>query len=85
MIDFANVLCFPGVMKADLRISIKDYHRNKKLKILLFRPAFPCRGFHVRMNDAPWPANGRPVCLSRLKVALRKSLVRASQSPCGTV
>jgi hypothetical protein len=40
-------------MKADLRISIKDYHRNKSLKILLFRPAFPSRGFYVRMNGAP--------------------------------
>jgi len=27
-------------MKAELRISIKDYHRNKSLKILLIRPPF---------------------------------------------
>ena len=40
-------------MKADLRISIKDYHRNKNLRILLFRPPFPCRQFLVRMNGAP--------------------------------
>ena len=37
-------------MKADLRISIKDYARNKNLKILLFRPPFPSRGFMVKMN-----------------------------------
>jgi hypothetical protein len=30
-------------MKADLRISIKDYHRNKSLKILLFRPPLRSR------------------------------------------
>jgi len=45
-------------MKADLRISIKDYHRKKNLKILLFRPPFPCRQFLARMNGAPWPAGG---------------------------
>jgi hypothetical protein len=28
-------------MKADLRISIKDYRRKKNLKILLFRPPSP--------------------------------------------
>ena len=40
-------------MKAGLRISIKDYHRKKNLKILLFRPPFPFRQFLVRMNGAP--------------------------------
>ena len=82
-IDFRKVLCFRLVMKADLRISIKDYQRNKNLKILLFRPPFPCRGFYVRMNDAPWPASGEPVCLSRLMAALRKSLVRAGHGAGG--
>ena len=67
-------------MKADLRISIKDYHRNKKLKILLFRPAFRCRGFVVRMNGAAWPASGGPVCLTRLMAAVRKALVKAPAS-----
>jgi hypothetical protein len=38
------------VMKADLRISIRDYRRNKNLKVLLFRPPFPSRGLMVRMN-----------------------------------
>jgi len=68
-------------MKADLRISIKDYHRNKNLKILLFRPPFPSRGFLVRMNGKAWPGSGRPVCLTRLLTGLRKSLVRAGQDP----
>jgi len=45
-------------MKAELRISIKDYHENKSLKILLFRPPFPCRQFLVQMNGVPWPATG---------------------------
>ena len=64
-------------MKEDLRISIKDYHRKKNLKVLLFRPPFPCRQFLVRMNGAPWPASGRPVSLTRLVTAWRNSLVRA--------
>jgi hypothetical protein len=78
-IDFAKWLCFLGVMKADLRISIRDYHRNKNLKILLFRPPFASRQFLVRMNGVPWPAEGRGVCLTRLLAALRRSLVKASQ------
>ena len=55
-IDFCNRSYLHGVMKADLRISIKDYHRNKSLKILLFRAPFPCRQFLVRMDGAAWPA-----------------------------
>ena len=65
-------------MKADLRIPIKHYHRNKNLKILLFRAPFACRQFLVRMNGAPWPAGGAPVSLMRLVTALRKSLVKAA-------
>jgi hypothetical protein len=64
-------------MKADLRISIKDYRRKKNLKILLLRPPFPGRQFLVRMNGAPWPAGGGPGLLTRLVTALRKALVRA--------
>jgi hypothetical protein len=64
-------------MKADLRISIKDYHRNKSLKILLLRAHSP-RQFFVRMNGQPWPVSGKPVSLSRLSAALRKALVRAA-------
>ena len=65
-------------MKAYLRISIKDYHRNKNLKILLFRLPFPGRQFWVRMKGAPWPARGGPVSLTRLVTALRKALVKAA-------
>jgi hypothetical protein len=64
-------------MKADLRISIKDYRRNKNLKILLWRTIFPQRQFYVRMNGAPWPKHGRPVSLTRLFAGLRKALVRS--------
>jgi hypothetical protein len=64
-------------MKADLRISIKDYHRNKNLKIQLSRVPFTSnRQFWVRMNGEPWPKDGRPVSLTRLLTALRKSLVK---------
>jgi hypothetical protein len=35
-IDVCKPFCFSGVVKADLRISIKDYHRNRSVKILLF-------------------------------------------------
>jgi hypothetical protein len=41
-------------MKADLRISIKDYHRKKSLKILLFRPPFPCRQFLVQVDRSSY-------------------------------
>ena len=65
-------------MKADLRISVKDYHRNKNLKIQLMRVPFASsRQFWVRMNGEPWPKNGHPVSLTRLMTALRKSLVKA--------
>jgi hypothetical protein len=67
-------------MKADLRISIKDYHRNKNLKILLFRPPFPGRQYLVRMNGAPWPKSGGPVSVTRLLTALRKALVQAGRA-----
>jgi hypothetical protein len=65
-------------MKADLRISIKDYHRNKNLKIQLTRMPFTRnRQFWIRMNGQPWPKDGRPVSLTRLLTALRKSLVKS--------
>jgi hypothetical protein len=65
-------------MKADLRISIKDYRGNKNLKVLLFRTPFIDRRFHVRMNGQRWPADGRPVSLTRVVTALRKALVKAA-------
>ncbi|HEY1717418.1 MAG TPA: hypothetical protein VGH42_03885, partial [Verrucomicrobiae bacterium] len=64
--------------KADLRISIKDYRRNKNLKILLVRVPFSPRRFFVRMNGKPWPQSARPVPLSHLSAALRKAQVRAA-------
>jgi hypothetical protein len=63
-------------MKADLRISVKDYRRSKNLKILLIRAFSSHRQFHVRMNGSPWPKDGRAVSMSRLMAALRKSLVK---------
>jgi hypothetical protein len=69
-------------MKADLRISVKDYSRSKNLKIQLARVPFTrSRQFRVRMNGQPWPKDGRPVSLSRLLTALRKSLMNACQAP----
>lgn len=67
-------------MKADVRISVKDYHRNKNLKILLFRPPYPCRQFFVRMNGQPWPRAGQAVSLTRLVCARRKALVKRAQT-----
>jgi hypothetical protein len=65
-------------MKADLRISVKDYHRNKNLKIQLARVPFSHnRQFWVKMNGQSWPNNGQPVSLTRLLTALRKSLVKS--------
>jgi hypothetical protein len=65
-------------MKADLRISVKDYSRNKNLKIQLARVPFASsRQFWVKMNGQPWPKDGRPVSLTRLMTALRKSLVKS--------
>ena len=69
--------CYHALMKPDLRISVKDYRRNKNLKILLIRADFTHRQFFVRMNGSPWPKDGRPVSLSRLLTALRKSLVKS--------
>jgi hypothetical protein len=65
-------------MKADLRISIKDFHRNKNLKIQLLRAPFSAsRQFFVKMNGIPWPKDARPVSITRLLTALRKSLVKS--------
>jgi hypothetical protein len=64
-------------MKPDLRISFKDYRRNKNLKVLLYRTPFQSRGFLVPMAGKPWPASGGPASLTRLFAALRKALVRA--------
>lgn len=64
-------------MKADLRISIKDYHKNKNLRILLHRLPYARKQFWVTMNGERWPASGNPVSLTRLMTALRKALVKS--------
>jgi hypothetical protein len=69
-----DLLC---VNEGDLRISVKDYRRNKNLKVLLQRVPFGVRQYFVRMNGQPWPKPGRPVSLTRVLTALRKALVRA--------
>lgn len=78
---FGDNLCHHELMKADLRISVKDYSRNKNLKIRLLRVPFTAsRQFWVRMNGQPWPKSGQPVSLTRLLRALRKSLVKSVYS-----
>ena len=64
-------------MKADLRISVKDHRRGKALKVLLYRLPYGSRKFWVRMNGARWPKDGRPVSVTKLLTAIRKSLVRS--------
>lgn len=59
---------------------MKEYHRNKNLKILLFRLPYPCRRSFVRMNNQPWPRTGLPVSLTRLVAGLRKALVKHTQT-----
>lgn len=65
-------------MKPDLRISIKDYRRNKNLKVQLSRLHFGYRQFYVTMNGEPWPANGKPASLTKIMAALRKALVKSA-------
>ena len=65
-------------MEVHIRISVKESLRNKNLKTRLARVPFARnRQFCVKMNGQPWPKDGRPVSLTRLLAALRKSLVRA--------
>jgi len=65
-------------MKADFRISIKDYRRNKTLKVLLFRAPWP-KQFFVRMNGERWPKRKGTASLSKVFAALRKGVVRAGE------
>jgi len=76
--DFSISLLYHKFMKSDLRISIKDYRRNKNLKILLERAFSSHRQFYVSMNGSPWPKDGRPVSLTKLLAAIRKALVKSS-------
>ena len=48
--DFSISGLYHGLMQPDLRISIKDYRRNKNLKILLERAFSSHRQFYVRTN-----------------------------------
>jgi len=72
---FSSAFVFNGFMKADFRISVKDYSRQKNLKVELSRVPF-ARQFWVRMNGARWPADGRPVSLSKVFASLRKAVVK---------
>ena len=69
---------FNGTMQPDFRISVKDFRRQKTLRVRLVRTPFP-RQFWVRMDGARWPKDGRPVSLSKVFAALRKALVRAAK------
>jgi hypothetical protein len=68
-------------MKAEVRISLKDYRRNKNLKVLIVRPPFASRQFMVWMNGGRWPATGRMVSITRVLTALRKAVVRGLLTP----
>ena len=59
-IDLCKIFCSHVVMKAEVRILIKDYHRNKNLEVLLVRPPYPSRGLMVWMNRERWPEERRP-------------------------
>jgi len=65
-------------MKPDLRISIKDYQRNKTLHIQLSRTPFSARQFFVRIDRRRWPSDGRPASLTKVLANLRKALVKAT-------
>jgi len=73
----ASTFVFNGLMRADFRISVKDYARKKVLKVHLMRTPFG-RQFFVKMNSERWPKDGRPVSLTKVTTAIRKALVRAA-------
>jgi hypothetical protein len=77
-VEMCNRSFLHKVMTADLRISIKDYRREETLKVLLRRVPFGVRQYWVWMNGRRWPADGRPVSLTRVMTALRKALVRGT-------
>jgi hypothetical protein len=76
--------CFQGglvlawVYESGLANFCQRLFTQKNLKILLRRlPYGHHRQFFVKMNGAPWPKDGRPVSLTRLLTARRKSMVKA--------
>jgi hypothetical protein len=75
-LDFCKMPACHGFMKAELRISVKDYRKNKNLKILLFRTPFAPRQYFVRMNGAAWHKDRPAVSLTRLLSGVPKALVR---------
>ena len=76
--DFCKSLPHHMFTKSDLRISVKDYRRGKNVKIELAQLSYgSSRQFLVKMNGARWPADGRPVSITRVLTALRKSIVKA--------
>ncbi len=79
--DSPKALGHHELMKADLRISVKDYRRGRNLKIELAELSLgSSRQFFVRMNRVRWPADGRPVSNTRVLTALRKSIVKACRA-----
>ena len=56
------------------RISITTAGTNVQLAQVNYSR---CPQFLVRMNRAPWPANGRPVSVTRVLTALRKAIVKS--------
>jgi len=67
-------------MKADLRISVKNYRRSKNLKVQLTQVPFPsARQYWVRMNGQPWPKEGQPVSLKPVGQSCRPA-VNGSQA-----
>ena len=80
--DFPKSFLYHELMKADLRISIKDYRRGKNLKVVLLRVPFSRQQqFFVSMNNQPWPKNRRTVSLTYVMTTLRKALVKATMAP----
>jgi len=72
-------------MKPERRIAIKVVRRNKNLKILLTQSRLADRRLSVRMggqrwphSGRGWPADARPVSLTKVLTALRKALVKAA-------
>jgi hypothetical protein len=66
-------------MKADLRISIKDYCRNKSLEVLVYGAPFPPRGYLVTLSGRHWRTRPETVGLTRVLAALKRALVRRTR------
>ncbi len=77
--EFCKILGYHILMKADRRISVKDYRRGRNLKIELAQVSYGSSlQFLLRTN------RGRPVSITRVLTALRKSIVKAcrDEPPC---